>query len=771
MLTARLSPDSFPKSTSHGHAMNIPPQRVPVFATPETRQFIVGIWFSLVVVVATGTPSNRQIASASETDRRISFELDVQPILTSRGCNAGACHGKASGQNGFKLSLLAFDPDEDFEALTRQHRGRITFDAVPESSLMLMKASGRVPHGGGQRISPDELDYDVLRSWIRQGTPRKLPDEPELLSVTVEPDACVLKPQEMASLKVTAHYSDGSSRDVTSRTEFQSNEAATVRVDDQGVIAAGSLPGESAVMARYMNMIAACRVLIPLPEVVDREVYADLPRQNFIDDLVWEKLKLLNLTPSQPVDDARFLRRAHLDIIGRVPSPGEVRDFLGDTDPDKRHRLVDALLQRPEYVDHWASKWMDLLRPNPYRVGIKAVLNYDNWIREAFRENRPYDQFVYDLVTAEGSTYENGAVTFFRDRRSPDEVATMVSQLFLGIRLDCAKCHHHPFEKWSQHDFYSFAAYFARVGRKGTGLSPPISGSEEIIMASSRGSVTHPVSGETLSPKPLYGETSFDEQQNWREQLGKWLTSEENEYFAMVMVNRVWADMMGRGIVEPIDDLRATNPSSNDDLLKALAADFREHEFDLKHLIRTIATSYVYALSSTPNDRNVVDARNYSRHYRKQLPAEVMLDAVADVTGVATSFSGMPPESRANQLWTHRIPSNFLDTYGRPDENQDPPCERTSESTVTQVLHMMNDEDLNRRLKAESGRAAILADSDMSTDAMVEEVYLAIYNRFPTPDERLVGQGLFDREGRSRRESVEDLMWALLNTAEFMFQD
>ncbi len=531
------------------------------------------------------------------------------------------------------------------------------------------------------------------------------------------------------------------------------------------------LPGQATIMARYMNSIATCQVIIPHGAALPDEEYNSLPQNNYIDPLVWSKLRQLNLKPSAPIADEKFLRRVYLDVIGRLPTPTEIRQFLADTATDRRSRLIDQLLQRPEFADHWASKWMDLLRPNPYRVGIKAVLNYDNWIRDSFRKNKPYDQFVRELVTAEGSTWNNGASTFYRDRRSPDEQATMVSQLFLGIRLECAKCHHHPFEKWSQRDFYSFAAFFARVGRKGRGLSPPISGSEEIIMNLTKGSVSHPLTGESLEPKPLFGELDFDDQKNWREQLAQWITSRDNDYFAQVMANRVWADLMGLGIVEPVDDLRMTNPPSNEPLLNALAADFRANNYDLKHLIRSITNSHVYSISSIPNDRNAADTRNYSRHYRRQMSAEVMLDAISDITDIPTKFSGMPVGSRANQVWTHRVPSTFLDTFGRPDMNQDPPCERTRDSTVTQVLHRMNDRDLNRRIESNEGRSAELEKSSLNTDQLVDEIYLLTFGRFPAAAEKSYAGTLFIRPDSSRRQTIEDLLWASLNSAEFVFID
>lgn len=728
-----------------------------------------------------------RVAKAADADAPISFELDIQPILTSRGCNSGPCHGKARGQNGFQLSLFGFDSDFDYDALSKNARGRRVFPASAERSLLLQKGTAQLPHGGGQRIELNSPEYDTLKRWIAAGLPRRIENEPTVVRVEVTPREKFLQPSEAAQLVVTAFYSNGTQRDVTRLSQFQSNESGVVSVNSAGMMKASPIPGEAAIMARFMNQIATCSVAIPLPGVVPEETYARLPRRNFIDEQVWTKLKTLGIVPSQPADDARFLRRVSLDLIGRLPTPDEARAFLADADPKKREKLVDSLLERPEYADHWAGKWADLLRPNPYRVGIKAVLNYDQWIRDSFRKNKPYDQFVRELITAQGSTWRNGASTLFRDRREPDEITTMVSQLFLGVRLECAKCHHHPFEKWGQEDFYSFAAYFARVGHKGTGLSPPISGGEEMIVTAKSGAVKHPLTQQVLAARPLFPLASTtaaaapapgtnatpatEDDRDPREQLAAWVTSDQNPFFAQVFVNRVWSDLMGRGIVEPVDDLRATNPPSNGPLLESLAQHFREQKYDVKQLLRTITLSQVYGLSSTPNERNVADTRNYSRHYRTRLRAEVLLDAVSDISGIPDSFGAMPPESRANQIWTTRIGSTFLDTFGRPNPNQDPPCERNADTTVTQTLHLMNAPQLHQKVTSDQGRAAAIAASDMTPDQIVEELYLLVYGRMPETDERDVGRQLFAQPDVSRRRVTEDLLWALLNTPEFLFKD
>lgn len=779
----------------------------PEVATVDAAGIItaVGNGTATVVVSAAGKQA-KVVVEVSQADGvlPVTLENDIIPILTAHGCNSGPCHGKARGQNGFALSLLGFYADFDYDALVLEGRGRRVFPAAPDRSLLLAKATGLVPHGGGKRIEPDSRDYEILRRWIAEGMPRRQADDPVVVSISVDPSELSMLKQGQQQLIVTAHYSDGSTRDVTSSSAFQSNESAIVAVDTHGLMTAGPIPGETAVMARYQGHIAVCEVRIPLVGQVPDELYANLPRNNFIDEHIWTKLQSLGITPSPQADDATFLRRAFTDVIGRLPTSDEARKFLNDSSADKRAKLIDYLLEQPEFADYWASKWSDLLIPNPYRVGSKATLNFDAWIRDAFRRDMPYDQFVRELLTAQGSTFRNGATTLFRDRREPAEIATMVSQLFLGVRLDCAKCHHHPFEKWGQEHFYSFAAYFSRIGRKGRGLSPPISGSEEILFTASRGDVTHPNTGEVMVPTPLEGEASpIASGEDPRQALVRWMTADDNPYFSTVMANRVWADLMGRGIVDPVDDIRATNPPTNGPLLDDLAAEFRRNKYSIKALIRTICNSYAYGLSSIPNERNVADTRNYSRHYRTQLRAEQLLDAVCDITGVRENFDAMPPGSRAVELWTRRISSLFLDTFGRPDLNQDPPCERVNEPTVTQALHLMNSPRLHTKVTSAEGLCKELAESDRTAREIVEELYLRTYSRYPTDEEYATVLPLFaapappaeavsaagekggadaqaeaqaaepteSKDPAVRRRAAEDLLWALVNTPEFVFQN
>ena len=706
------------------------------------------------------------------SDVLVDFQNDVMPILTRFGCNSGPCNGKSRGQGGFQLSLLGFDAQYDFDAIVKEGRGRRTFAAVPENSLFLQKPTGQVAHGGGRRISADGHEYKTLVNWIKQGMPRQVANAPVLQRVSVSPESIVLKNGETGQLKLTAHFADGSTRDVTELGQFQSNESPIVNIDENGQYEAGMITGEAALMGRYMGHFAVCMAAVPMPGEVSSEIYADLPRKNFIDALVYQKWQRLGITPSEVCDDHTFLRRATTDICGRIPTSNEVAEFLQDQSPDKRLQLVDRLLLEPDFADHWANKWVDLLRPNPYHVGIKTVLSYDNWIRQAFRERKPWDQFTRELIASKGSTWRDGAVTMYRDRRTPEEITTLVSQLFIGVRLECAKCHHHPFEVWGQDDFYSFAAYFAKIGRKGTGISAPISGSEEYFYPGTRGEVKHPITGAVMQPKPLFGTAELPaDEDDPRQVLADWMTSPDNDLFPQVMANRVWADLMGRGLVEPVDDFRATNPASNPELMQALGDHFRDSGYSLTEIVRAIAGSNVYQLTSLPSDRNIADTRYYSRHYRQRLRAEVLMDAFTQISGVPQDFDAMPPGTTARQIWTHRTKSLFLDTFGRPDPNQDPPCERTTESTVVQSLHLMNSEDLHRSLTSDQSTAAALAASGKSAEELAGEVYRLVYGRQPIDQETALVKELLEAEGADRRHVVEDLMWSMLNSPEFVLQD
>src|SRR5437867_8755469 len=590
-------------------------------------------------------------------------------------------------------------------------------------------------------------------------------------------------------LLVQAHYSDGTIRDVTRLAGFDSNDKEIAKVDDHGVITVGTLTGQGVIVARYMGFVADSQILVAADRLLPEAQYASLPKDNFIDELAYSHFQQLGLFPSELCTDAEFLRRASLDAVGALPRAEEVREFLSACQeeagekwgkreggngtisplPAARRMLIDRLLARPEYADYWANKWADLLRPNPDRVGVKSVFVFDQWLRESFRQNKPYDQFAREILLAEGSNHRDGPTVVYRDRREPADLTTMFSQIFLGTRLECAKCHHHPNEKWSQDDFYQFAAYFGTVKQKGAGVSPPISGGVETFYFAPGGKgVKHPVTGETMSPRPPDGPPAqCAEGVDPRRALAHWLTSPESPFFAHAVANRVWAVFFGRGLVEPVDDFRTSNPCVNPPLLNALADDFAKHGYDLKHLMRTIMVSSLYQFSSTPNESNLADTRNFSRAYRRRLSAEVLLDAVNAVTGVSDSFTGMPVGSRATQAWTYKIESQLMDAFNRPNPSSDPPCERDRQLSVVQSLHLMNSRALQGKLSHKAGRVHELADSAKSPGEIVTELYLVTLSRPPTEEELKVAVAAFTADKATRQTATEDVFWALLNSAEF----
>jgi WD40 repeat protein/mono/diheme cytochrome c family protein len=699
-----------------------------------------------------------------------SFLRDVLPALSKAGCNAGACHAKADGQNGFKLSVFSYDPKADYAKIVRDAHGRRIFPAAPEESLLLLKPTTRLPHEGGLRFETGSETEQLLVRWIREGLAYSLPNEPTLERLTILPKERRYRKNATQRVLVEAHYSDGSVRDVTRLAAFDSNDKEIAKVDDQGTITVGTLAGQGVIVGRYMGLVADAHIIVPADRLLPDEKYAALPRNNFIDQLAYDHFRQLGLFPSELCSDAEFLRRASLDAIGILPTPDEVRKFLDDTDADKRKKLIARLLDHPAYSDFWANKWADLLRPNPDRVGVKSVFILDQWIRESFRQDKSYDQFVRDIILAEGSNHREGPAVVYRDRREPSELTTMFSQLFLGTRLECAKCHHHPNEKWSQDDFYQFAAFFGTVKQKGAGLSPPISGGSETFFFAPGGKVKHPVGGQVMSPRALdAAPVQNSEKEDPRNALADWLTSSENPFFAKAAVNRVWGSLFGRGLVEPVDDFRVSNPCVDPPLLAALANDFAKDGFHLKHLIRTIMESRLYQLSSTPNEYNLADTRNFSRAYRRRLPAEVLLDAVNQLTGIPDNFAGMPPGARAMQMWSYKIESNFLDAFSRPNPSSDCPCERDRQMSVVQSLHLMNSKGLQGKLSNPEGRVHQLAESNKAPEAIATELYLAALNRPPKEEEVQLSARAFAAKGATRQTATEDLLWALINSAEFVF--
>jgi hypothetical protein len=701
---------------------------------------------------------------------RLSFVGDVLPVLARAGCAGGNCHAKPKGQNGFSLSVFSFDPAADFREIVKDERGRRVFPAFPAESLLLKKPTLAVDHEGGRRLEVGSPFYRVIHDWIGQGMPYRRPDEPGLAGISVFPGEQRYAKSAEQQLLVTARFDDGKTEDVTHLADFSSNEKEIAGVDDDGLVRVGTLSGEGVVVVRYLGEVAQARITVPTDRQFNDAVYAEIQRNNFIDDLAYARFQKLGLLPSDLCSDPEFIRRAFIDTIGLLPEPAEVRRFLADKSPDKRANLIDRLLDDPGYADTWANRWGDLFRPNIARVGLKSAYTIDNWIRECFAANKPYDQIVREILTAKGSTHKVGPAVIYRTRREPATLTTLFSQAFLGVRMECARCHHHPNERWSQRDFYQFAAFFAETKRKGTGISPPISAGTEFIYHAPGGSVRHPVSNEVMQPTPLAGAplptpAGIDP----RETLADWLFAPENPFFARAMANRVWGQFFGRGIVHPVDDFRTTNPPSNPELLDALAADFATNGFDLKRLMRRIMNSRLYQISSIPNKTNTQDKGSFSRFYRRRLSAENLHDILVQVCGVGSRYYNLRQDARAAELWTTIMDSPILESFGLPNSSRNCPVERDDRPSMVQALHLMNSETLQVKLADKNGRAARLGQTELLPGRIVDEIYLSIYSRWPSADEKAVAIEAFAAEGVKRQQAVEDLMWALINSAEFVF--
>ena len=697
----------------------------------------------------------------AEGVRRYNFENDITPLLSRLGCNGSSCHAKAEGQAGFKLSVFGSDPPADFRAIVKESRGRRVSPAAPDLSLILQKPSGEISHRGGVRIHADTPELATLRAWIAAGTPFGTTNDARVTGLELAPTERVLSAGASQQLRVVATYSDGRKVDVTRLAQFQSNQENLARVSEDGLVTAGTLPGQAAVMARFMGAVAVFLALVP------REgkpaAGPAVARLNFIDGLVDAKLQKLNLRASELCGDGEFLRRASLDLIGTLPTPEEARQFLNDRRPDRRARLVDALLERPEYADLWAMKWSDLLRVDRQKLGQKEAYAYYRWIRQLLAANRPFDQMARELLTSEGPLDESGASFFYKVAAKPGEMASMFSQVFMGVRITCAECHHHPFDRWSQNDYYGMSAFFQQVSfRKGA--------VGEVLVAEGNPPTRNPRTGELVPPQPLGAENfaSLTEGDR-RPALAAWLTAPENPWFARNLVNRLVAHFFGRGLVEPVDDVRATNPASNPELLEALAKFAVENKFDLKQIIRTLTASRTYQLSATPNDTNEFDEQNYSRALFRRLPAEVLFDAVCQVTGVPEKFDGLPSGYRATQVWDSDVKHYFLKIFGRPLRSTPCECERQADASVAQVLHLLNSPEIHGKLIHDAGAVARLVQSARDDTKLADELYLACFSRLPSATERAAAVKHLQISAGQRRESAEDLAWSLINSLEFIF--
>ena len=738
--------------------------------------------------VLTATAPDGRTATAAVTVEQFAdpspwgFRNHVQSVLTKQGCNSGACHGALAGKGGFNLSLRGYDVDADHAAIVRHARGRRVVRHDPGRSLLLLKPTARVAHKGGLRIEEGSPEWRVLAEWIAAGTPPPADDDPRLERLEVLPAHAVLTPGTTQQLAVVAHFTDGHSEDVTRWAKYTAADATVCTVDDAGLVTVTG-EGEGPVGAWYLANNVIATVTVPhtdemppadllYPGSAGGDVWAAAPRANFIDDLVLEKLRELNLPPSPPAGDDEFIRRATLDATGRLPTPERVRAFLADDRPDRRARLVDELLASPAFVDYWANKWSDLLLVSGERLRPRALEVYSEWIRGNVAENTPWDEFARRVVTASGSTYENGAANFFALHQDPRDMAETTSAAFLGMSIGCAKCHDHPMEKWTNDQYFAFANLFGRVRGKGWGGDFRNGDGDRTVFAADDGDLIQPRTGLPQPPAPLDGEPlALDDPRDRRAYLAEWLTDAANPYFARAIVNRVWANYLGVGIVDPVDDLRLTNPPSNPALFAALADRLAADGYDLKRLMRLILTSETYRRGSDPLPGNAGDGRFYSHRIARRLKAEVLLDALSDATGVPTTFKDHPAGTRALQLPDVAPDDDFLDTFGRPDRLQTCACERSDMPSMSQALKLMNGETLNEKLAAPDNRLARGLAAGKSDGDLIDGAYLASLSRFPTgPEKARLLAVLGGTPHGEQRTVLEDLYWAILTSREFLFQ-
>lgn len=703
------------------------------------------------------------MVTGTKETQPVSFVRQVIPLFTKMGCNGGGCHGKIAGQNGFRLSLLGFEPREDYKRLVAESRSRRISIASPDRSLLLQKTINTVPHGGGARTSINTHEYRVLRSWIAQGMPFGAEGEPTIQSIRVYPASRRMKAGSGQQLSVIAVYDDGHEEDVTRAAVFESNDEQMANVDATGWVNVNDFAGDVSVMARYQGHVAIFQSDIPMR--YDFTGTTEWPSENIVDIHVGNKLTSLGIPPSDRCNDATFLRRATLDIAGRIPTSVEAEAFLSDTSAERYRRLIDGLLESEDYAAFFARKWGVILRNQrtDSALQVQNVLFHD-WLQQVFRENRPYDSFVRELMTASGAMYSNPAVVWLNQVPTQNERVEDASQLFLGQRIQCARCHHHPYEKWSQEDYARMSAFFSTVSKKQTASGPGY------FSRDAKATVPHPKTGKAVSPAGLGSETlSIGESTDPRELLSDWMTAPENPFFAKVLVNRYWKHFLGRGLVEPEDDLRVSNPPSNPELMDALADSFVESGYDLHQLVRTICLSRTYAASSQATGDNLGDRRSYSRFYPKRLTAEALLDAIDSVAGTTTEFDQMPVGTRAIELPDTGFDSYFLNVFGQPQSKTACECERSAEANLAQSLHLLNSEQMQEKLMDADGRAAELAnDKNRTIEMRVREVYTIALSREPSQNEIAAAANYID--GRdNQREPWEDLIWALVNSKEFLF--
>ncbi|MCS7166003.1 MAG: DUF1549 and DUF1553 domain-containing protein [Gemmatales bacterium] len=708
----------------------------------------------------------------------INFGNQIVPIFTKYGCNSGGCHGKISGQNGFRLSLLGSDPELDYMTLVKESRGRRLFLAAPEKSLLLLKGTGQLPHGGGKRLEVGSDEYNMILRWIVAGTPYGDPKDPVVVRISVYPERRVTTRYNRQQLAVYAHYSDGTVEDVTRRAQYETNDVEMASVDFTGLVTTMGQAGEAAIMIRYQGHVTVFRATVPLGLPVPNYTFEP---KTIVDHYTLAKWRQLGLMPSEPASDEVFIRRAYLDITGTLPSVEAVRAFLADKDPKKRDKLIDRLVDSEEYAYYFALKWADILKVKRRNIPQRAqgTFAFHSWIKDSLAQDKPYSQFVREILCAVGDDRQSPPVFWYTEIQTPEQFVDDVAQVFLGTRINCAQCHHHPYEKYSQDDYWGMAAFYARVGRKNVvSLGTPVQNQNQARLAifnRPTGTVTNKRTNQPAVMKPLDGNPVIcGPSEDPRAKLVDWMTDPKNPFFARAVVNRYWAHFFGRGIVDPLDDMRETNPPTNPELLDALARDFIEHGFSLKHLVRTICKSRTYQLSAVPNDFNKHDKQSYARYYPKRMSAEVLFDAVSVVTGSPSTFPGMPSDrhgaSRAIMLPDEAFQSYFLDVFGRPQRLSACECERVNEANLAQVLHLLNSQEIHDKLSRPGGRADRLANDPRPDAEKIEELFLLALGRRPTPEQLQLALQTIERRGpQNKKQAYEDIIWAIINTKEFLF--
>ncbi|MEP3478829.1 MAG: DUF1549 domain-containing protein [Fuerstiella sp.] len=750
----------------------------------------------MVVAVSDGATEVRAIhegrmiaripVNVSNSQRRFqySFRNHVQAVLAKQGCNMGACHGALAGKGGFRLSLRGYDTERDFYNISQQHLGRRVDLAKPALSLLLTKPTLAVPHKGGLKLPADSKHYQVVSEWIADGAMAPSEDDPVLLSLSIFPDRVTVKKDQQQQFLIQAHYSDQRTEDVTQWARFNSSNEAVATVTSAGVAEVVG-PGEGAVTAWFGSRIVTARITSPFQQSIDEEVFAKVDRSNFIDDLICDQLQQLNLAPSPMCSDEVFVRRVFLDTIGVLPTAEETGEFLADSAADKRVQLVDRLLQRSEFVDYWSYHWSDLLMLNGALLRPEAVKAYYEWIAERVEKNVPWDHFVREIVTAKGGSFENGATNFYALHQTPEDMAENVSQAFLGLSIGCAKCHNHPLEKWTNDQYYAFANLFSRVRAKGWGGDSRNGDGKRTLVTVSSGELIQPRTGKAQAPAALdQPAIGYADPTDRRQHLADWLVSKKNGLFARSITNRVWSKYMGVGLVEEVDDMRASNPASNEKLLAALSDYLTENDFNLKALMRQILISQAYQRSSQPLPQNKDDNRYYSRYYPRRLMAEVMLDAVSSVTAVSTTFNKIefpgadirdtdfyPAGTRAIQLYDSAVRSYFLKTFGRNQRRITCECERSDEPSMVQVLHLSNGDTINSKLAVKDNRLQQLLDAyPEDAVSLLEELFLSGLSRQPSQQEQAELSKLLNAaEGDQKRELLEDIAWGMMSSREFLF--